>query len=142
MAAARRLAVVVAVVAVALVRHQACSAEEVVAVGRAERTGEVVDRLEELEEDGVLSVQGRTPQQVLEGLLAAALAHNLTSPRAVGMMNRNIERGRASVEQYVEVWAKALSKALDRAQKRRKERRRERRAEKERAKVWQAPTHN
>ena len=132
MPASRRLAVA-AVTAVALVCHQVCSAE------RAERTDEV---LEELEEDGVLSVQGRTPQQLLEGLLAAALAHNLTNSRAVKMMNRNIERGRASVDQYVELWTKALSKALDRAHQKRKERRQERRAEKERAKVRQVPSHS
>jgi hypothetical protein len=101
----------------------------------ADRSSEAAERLDELEEDGVVLVRGRTPEQVLQGLLTAALAQNLTNPRAVEMMNRNVEKGRSSVEKYVDTWSMALSKALDRAQKRRKERRKERRAEKEREKV-------
>lgn len=135
MVAARRLGLA-ALVTVALI----CSGETV-AVGQEERTDQVVERLEELEEDGLLPVQGRTPQQVLEGLLTAALARDLTSQKAVAMMNRNIESGRTSVEKYIDTWSQALSKALDRAQKRRKERRQERRAEKERAKVRQGLAH-
>jgi chromatin segregation and condensation protein Rec8/ScpA/Scc1 (kleisin family) len=132
MVAARRLGALGALVAMALL----CGGETV-SVGQAERTDEVVERLEELEEDGLLTVQGRTPQQVLEGLLAAAQAHDLTNQKAMAMMTRNIESGRVSVEKYVDTWSKALSKALDRAQKRRKERHQERRAEKQRAKVRQ-----
>eukprot|EP01046_Picozoa_sp_COSAG06_P050411 COSAG06_NODE_7979_length_2306_cov_1.014453_1_plen_369_part_00 len=101
----------------------------------ADRSSEAAERLDELEEDGVVLVRGRTPEQVLQGLLTAALAQNLTNPRAVEMMNRNVEKGRSSVEKYVDTWSMALSKALDRAQNRRKERRKERRAEKEREKV-------
>lgn len=153
MVGAWRLQAVVAVATVALV----CTAQDDDVISHADiiishadvagshavakRSDEIEELLDELEEDSVVTVRGRTPQQVLQDLLSAALAHNLTNPKAVEMMKRNIEVGRASVEKYIGTWSKALSKALDRAQKRRKQRRQEKSAEKQRAKVRHVSNH-
>ena len=97
---------------------------------------DVLERLEELQEDGVLSaaILSEPPSALLEELYAAALSQNLTNPKALERMRLNVEEGRTSAEQQVDTWSKAISKALDRAQKQRKERRRERREAREKLK--------
>jgi hypothetical protein len=100
----------------------------------------VMERLGELEEDGLLIVEGQSPDEVLAGLFEAALEQNLTNVKNVQRMKLNVAEGRNTVEKYVDTWSTVLSKALDRVQKRRKERRKARKDEKEQLQVGSRQT--
>ena len=99
----------------------------------------ILERLGELEDDGLLSVKGRSPDEVLAGLFEAALEQNLTNAKNVQRMKLNVAEDRNTVEKYVDTWSTVLSKALDRVQKRRKEKRQARKDEKDQLKVRQQP---
>jgi hypothetical protein len=95
----------------------------------------ITERLAELEEDGLLAVDGQSLDDVLSGLFEAALEHNLTTTQSVQRMKLNVAEGRHTIVQYVDTWSTVLSKALDRLHKRRKELRKTRKDEMEQLKV-------
>ena len=99
------------------------------------RSTETTERLAELEWDGIVHVRGRSPEQLLKDLLTSALSLNLTNPKAVQMINRNLQKGRLSCAKGIDTWSTALSKALDRAHKLGKTPREERRRRTEKAQV-------